>query len=70
MAKDDFDFDSPTANDDDGALVSETTFKGRPVLVLKRTPDDKYPLSMGLGKLKLCLENFQVIEAFVKKHDK
>ena len=53
-----------------GALVSETVFKGRPVLVLKKTAEDAYPLSFGMAKAKLIIDNYSAIEAFVKKHDK
>ena len=72
MVADDFDFgkSGEPEGEDNGALVSETTYKGKPVLVLKRTPEDKYPFSMGLGKCRLAAENIQVIENFIKKYDK
>lgn len=71
MVADDFDFGKAgEPEEESGALVSETVYKGRPVLVLKKTVDDKYPLSFGLGKAKLIVDNQQVIENFVRKHSK
>jgi len=71
MTADNVDFEKESTEGDGstgGALVSETTFKGRPVLVLRRSSDDKYPFSLGLGKCKLICENIQAVEAFIKKH--
>jgi hypothetical protein len=49
-------------------MTERTEFKGKPVLILKRTDEDKYPFSFGLGKAKLILENMQEIEAFVQEN--
>lgn len=54
----------------DGVLVSESEFKGNKMLVLKRTPDDKYPLQMGKAKLRLILSNIDAIVAFLEKYEK
>jgi hypothetical protein len=45
-------------------------FKGHAVIILKRTDDDKYPFSFGVGKAKMILENLQEIKNFVKTHSK
>jgi len=49
-------------------MTERSEFKGKPVLILKRTDEDKYPFSFGLGKAKLILENMQEIEAFVQEN--
>jgi hypothetical protein len=49
-------------------MVERTEFKSKPVLILKRTEDDKYPFSFGMGKAKLIVENYEAIQAFVKEN--
>ena len=72
MADDDFGFgkeEKPQREMTD-QLVEYTEFKGNPMIVLKRTPDDKYPFQFGISKAKLVLDNFDAIEAFVEEHKK
>lgn len=52
------------------SFVSESEFKGNPMLVLKTLEDDKFPFQFGLKKAKLILENIEAIKTFVEKHDK
>ncbi len=49
--------------------VERTTFKGNPLLVLKRTDEDQYPFQFGLQKAKLILANIDAIEKFVNEHE-
>ena len=46
-------------------MVERSEFKGKPVLILKRNEDDKYPFSFGMTKAKLILENLEEIKKFV-----
>lgn len=47
-------------------MVTEISeFKGRPVIVLKRSDDDKYPFSFGVSKAKLVVENLEAIKKFI-----
>ncbi len=48
--------------------VERTEFKGRPVLVLKRNEEDKYPFSFGLSKAKLIVEAIEEIKKFVEEN--
>lgn len=48
--------------------VSESEFKGNPMLVLSQGPDDRFPFQFGLKKAKLILENIDEIKKFVEKH--
>lgn len=52
------------------AIVSESEFKGNPMIVLKNDEDDQYPFQFGVKKAKLVIENIEEIKKFVEKHDK
>jgi len=45
--------------------VERSEFKGKPLIVLKRRDEDKFPFSFGLSKAKLILENIEEIKKFV-----
>lgn len=47
-------------------IIERSEFKGKPVLVLKKSEDDKYPFTFGLGKAKLILQAIPEIEQFVQ----
>jgi hypothetical protein len=70
MTADNMDFEKDSREEHGDDLIYETKYKGRPVLNMKKSLDDKYPFSFGLGKAKQVLENSEAIEAFVKKHSK
>jgi len=50
-------------------IIERTEFKGRPILVLKRDEEDKYPFSFGLTKAKLIVENIEEIKKFVEENN-
>jgi len=52
------------------SIVSESEYKGNPMIVIKTSEEDKYPFQFGLKKAKLILENIDAIKEFVKKYDK
>ena len=52
------------------AIVSESEFKGNPMIVIKIDEEDKYPFQFGVKKAKLVLEHVEDIKKFVEKHDK
>lgn len=49
-------------------MIERTEFKGKPVLILKRNAEDKYPFSFGISKAKLILENLEEIKKFVDEN--
>lgn len=51
-------------------MVERSEFKGKPVLIMKRAEDDKYPFTFGLSKARLILENLEEIKRFVEENDK
>jgi hypothetical protein len=51
-------------------MVERSEFKGKPVLIMRRTEDDKYPFTFGMSKAKLILENLEEIKRFVEDNDK
>jgi len=52
------------------SIVSESEFKGNPMLVIKNDEEDKYPFQFGVKKAKLVLENIEAVKKFVEKFDK
>jgi hypothetical protein len=50
-------------------IIERSEFKGRPLLVIKRSEDDRYPFSFGLSKAKMILENIEEIKKFVSEVD-
>ncbi|MDD5512585.1 MAG: hypothetical protein PHD09_02290 [Candidatus Omnitrophica bacterium] len=49
-------------------MVERTEFKGKPLLVLKRSEEDNFPFSFGMSKAKLILENIEEIKKFVEEN--
>lgn len=52
------------------AIVSESEYKGNPMLVIKNSEEDKFPFQFGLKKARLIIENIEEIKKFVEKHEK
>lgn len=51
-------------------VVERSEFKGKPVLVIKRSEDEKYPFSFGVAKAKMILDNLEEIKKFVAENEK
>jgi len=51
------------------AIVERSEFKGKPIIILKRNEEDKYPFSFGVSKAKLILENIEEIKKFVEENN-
>ena len=52
------------------SIVSESEFKGNPMIVIKMSEEDQFPFQFGVKKAKLILENIEEIKKFVEKNDK
>jgi len=48
-------------------VIERSEFKGKPVLVLKRDEEDRYPFSFGLSKARMIVENYDEIKKFVEE---
>jgi hypothetical protein len=71
MSGGDFDFDKQGEDENTPhALVEIGKYKGNPTISLRRTPDDKYPFTMGVAKAKLIIDNIEAIENFVRDNAK
>ncbi len=46
-------------------IIERSEYKGKPLLVLKRSEDDKFPFSFGLAKARMILESIDAIKKFV-----
>jgi len=49
-------------------MIEKSEYKGKPIIVIKRDEEDKYPFSFGLSKAKLILENLEEIKKFVEEN--
>ena len=49
-------------------MVERSEYKGKPVIIMKRDENDKYPFVFGLSKAKLILENLEEIKKFVAEN--
>lgn len=50
-------------------MIERSEFKGRPVLIMRRDENDKYPFTFGLSKARLILENLEEIKKFVQDNE-
>ncbi|MFC1675130.1 hypothetical protein ACFL1K_04540 [Candidatus Omnitrophota bacterium] len=50
-------------------MIERSEFKGRPVLVIKRDGEDKYPFAFGLTKARMIVENIEEIKKFVAENE-
>jgi len=51
-------------------MVERSDYNGKPILVLRRSEDDKFPFSFGIAKAKMILENYEEIKKFVADNTK
>jgi len=51
-------------------IVERSEFKGKPMLVIKRNEEERYPFSFGMSKAKMILECIEDIKKFVAENDK
>lgn len=51
-------------------MFERSDYNGKPILVLRRSEDDKFPFSFGIAKAKLILENYEEIKKFVAENTK
>lgn len=50
-------------------MIERGEYKGKPLIIIKRNEEDKYPFSFGLSKAKLILDNLEEIKKFVEEND-
>lgn len=50
-------------------MIERSEYKGKPLLVIKRSEDDKFPFSFGVAKAKLIVENIEEIKKFVEENN-
>jgi len=49
-------------------MVERSDYNGKPIIVLRRSEEDKFPFSFGLAKARMILENIKEIEKFVAEN--
>lgn len=52
------------------AKVEESEYKGNPMIVLRRSEEDRYPFQFGLSKAKLIVDSIDEIKKWVEKQEK
>lgn len=51
-------------------MVEKSVYNGKPIIILKRSENDRFPFSFGLSKARLILDNIEEIKKFVKENSK
>ena len=49
-------------------MIERSEYKGKPVLIIKRNENDKYPFTFGMNKARLILDNLEEIKRFVEEN--
>ena len=49
-------------------MVEKTEYRGNPVIILKRSESDRFPMYFGLSKARLILDNVADIKKFVEEN--
>jgi len=49
-------------------MVERSEYNGKPILVLRRSEEDKFPFSFGIAKARMIMENIKEIEKFVAEN--
>jgi hypothetical protein len=49
--------------------AERSEFKGKPMIVLKRSEDEKFPFSFGMSKAKMILDHIEDIKKFVTENE-
>jgi hypothetical protein len=47
-------------------MIEKGEYRGKPVLIIKRTKDDRFPFAFGLSKARLIIEHIDEIKKFVE----
>ena len=51
-------------------VVERSEYQGKPIIVLKRNENDRYPFSFGQSKAKLIIEYLDEIKKFIADTEK
>lgn len=49
-------------------MIERSEYNGKPIIILRRDENDKFPFSFGLAKARLILENIEEIKKFVAEN--
>ena len=49
-------------------MIEKGEFRGKPVIILRRNEEDKYPFTFGIIKARLILDNIEEIKKFVEEN--
>jgi hypothetical protein len=60
--------DTSSKEDAPMSEVLEGEFKGSAILIIRNTPQDKFPFQFGVRKARLILDHIDDIQKFVETH--
>ena len=46
--------------------ILEGDYRGNPMMIIRNTPQDKFPFQFGIRKARLIVEHFEAIKKFAK----
>ena len=52
------------------ACIERGEYKFNPILIIKKSPEDKFPFQFGLSKARMICENIEAIRQFVADNEK
>lgn len=50
--------------------IVESEYRGSPLLVIRQSPEDKFPFQFGVRKAKMILAHLDEIRSFITRHTK
>lgn len=50
-------------------IVEKSEYRGKPIIIIKKTAEDRFPFSFGLTKAKMIVESIDEIKKFVEENE-
>ncbi len=48
--------------------ITEGDYQGNAMIIIRQTPQDKFPFQFGVKKARLIVEHLEDIKKFIEKH--
>lgn len=52
-----------------GMIVEKSEYRGKPIIIIKKTAEDRFPFSFGLTKARMIVESIDEIKKFVEENE-
>jgi len=50
-------------------IVEKSEYRGKPIIIIKKTAEDRFPFSFGLTKARMIVESIDEIKKFVEENE-